>query len=103
HRYIVKRKELLRFNNLTVLTLPQLFVRLRKGVDGELQVFAGMRRAYLRPHPRRTMWNYRIKEADNVNPFLQHPGGELLRLGGIADHDWDDGMNSRFDRESTFR
>ena len=81
----------------------QLLVCFSEGVDGELQILAGMRRAHLRPNARCTMWDYGIEKADDVNAFLQHAGGKLLRLGGIANHNWNDWMDPRFYRESTFR
>ena len=62
-----------------------------------------MRRAHLRPNARCAMWYYGIEEANDVNAFLQHAGSKLLRLGGVANHNWNDWMDSSFDRESTFR
>src|SRR5207237_5863327 len=43
------------------------------------------------------------EEADHVNAFLKHAGGELLRFGGVADHDRDDRMNTGLDRETARR
>src|SRR5437870_9070286 len=41
-----------------------------------------------------------IKEADDVNTFLQHSRGEFLRLRGVADHDRNDWMHAGFDDQA---
>src|SRR5436309_2698387 len=89
--------------SLRMTESAQLLVCFGEGVDGELQILAGMRRAHLRPNARCAMWYYGIEEANDVNAFLQHAGSKLLRLGGVANHNWNDWMDSSFDRESTFR
>src|SRR5438270_14001564 len=83
--------------------IAKLFVCFSESVNGELEILARMCRAHLRPHSRGAMRHYRIEEANNVNAFLQHAGRKLLRLCGIADHNWNDWMNSGLNRESTFR
>src|SRR5207237_9224854 len=88
-------------NVVTFLTSIQLFVCLRESVDRKSQVFPRMRGTDLSANAGGAMRHPRIKEADCVDTFRQHAGGELLRPGGIADHDWHDWMNSRFNCEST--
>ena len=52
----------------------------------------------LRADPRGAMRDDRIEEADDVNAFLEHAGGELLRFGRVANHDRHDRMCAWFDR-----
>src|SRR5262249_54862823 len=78
--------------------LFQFFVGLSEGVHGKLQIFARMRGGYLRANTRGAMWNDRIEEPDDINAFLQHARGELLRFRRVADHDRDDRMHTGFDR-----
>src|SRR5512132_2149722 len=61
-----------------------------------------MRGGNLRADACGAMWNDRIKEADDVDTFLQHARGELLRLGRIADHDGDDRMYPGLDGQPAF-
>jgi hypothetical protein len=43
------------------------------------------------------MRDHWIEEADDINAFLKHAGGEFLGKGGVAEHDWDDRMGPGFD------
>ena len=58
--------------------LFQFFVHFGKRVHGELQILARMRGGDLCANTRGAMRHDRIKEADDVNTFLQHARGELL-------------------------
>src|SRR5436190_7066070 len=89
--------------SLRMTESAQLLVCFSEGVDGELQILAGMRRAHLRPNARGAVRHYGIEKANDVNAFLQHAGGKFLRFSGIPDHNWDDWMDSRFDCQSTLR
>ena len=55
-----------------------------------------MGRADLDTNSGRAVRHYRIKEANDVDAFLEHAGGKLLRFRCVANHDRDDGMNARF-------
>ena len=59
-----------------------------------------MRGGDLCANTRGAMRNDRIKKADDVNAFLQHARGELLRLRRVANHDRNDRMHPGLDREA---
>src|ERR1700686_4675518 len=82
------------------LQLFQFFVRFGERFDREFQIFARMCGADLRANARGAVRHDWIEKADDVNAFLEHARGELLRFGGVADHDRHYRMHTGFDRQT---
>ena len=56
-----------------------------------------MRSRDLCANTRRAVRNDGIEKADDINAFLQHSRSELLRFGGVADHDGNNRMYTGLD------
>src|SRR4030095_8114116 len=78
-------------------------VHLGERLCGKLQVFARMRGGDLRTHASGAVRHNWVKKADDVNAFLKHSRSEFLRFCCIPNHDRDDWMHSRLDRQTALR
>src|SRR6202011_3835282 len=83
-----------------VISKPEFALHLRKAIDGELQIFLRMRGRNLRPDTSSALRNDRIKKTDDVQAKLKQSVRDFLRQRGVPDHDWNDRMRSRADRQT---